>query len=137
LVLENYASIAHFPYVPKWTVAGGAEYSKPLGDLGKFTASLDYVWNSKRYFHTVNLSNVNPFNDQIADNGHGLFNTRLGLSDIPLKGSDATLAISLWVENLTNTEYRSMGIEFGASQGFAGNVWGLPRTMGIDMKVKF
>jgi hypothetical protein len=47
------------------------------------------------------------------------------------------LSLNFWVQNLTNTQYRSMGIEFGANQGFAGNVWGLPRTMGIDMKVKF
>jgi iron complex outermembrane receptor protein len=136
-VLENYANIAHFPYVPKWTISAGAEYNKPMGDLGDFNASIDYVWNSKRWFHTVNLANVNPFNDEIADPGHGIFNTRLGLSEIPLAGSSATLSINFWVQNLLNTEYRSMGIEFGPSQGFAGNVWGLPRTMGIDMKVNF
>ena len=136
-VLDNYASIAHFPYVPKWTISGGGQYSKPLGDLGTFTASVDYVWNSKRYFHTVNLSNINPFNDQIADPSHGILNTRLGLSEIPLAGTDATLSVNFWVQNLLNTQYRSMGIEFGPSQGFAGNVWGLPRTMGMDMKVKF
>lgn len=136
-ILDNYASIAHFPYVPKWTISGGAEYSKPMGDLGTFNASVDYVWNSKRWFHTVNLPNVNPFNDEIADPSHGILNTRVGLSDIPLGGSDALLAINFWVQNLANTQYRSMGIEFGANQGFAGNVWGLPRTMGIDMKVKF
>jgi iron complex outermembrane receptor protein len=136
-LLENYASIAHFPYVPKWTVSAGAEYSKPLGDLGTFTASVDYVWNSKRWFHTVNLPNVNPFNDDIADPGHALVNTRLGLADMPLGDSNALLAINFWVQNLFNKEYRSMGIDFGANQGYAGNVWGMPRTMGVDMKVKF
>ncbi|MCP1470267.1 hypothetical protein J3E64_001955 [Sphingobium sp. OAS761] len=93
---------------------------------------MDYSWRSRRWFHTNNLSNLNPFNDRIADSGYGLLSANIVIADIPL--GDAKGQLSLWGENLTDKAYRVQGVDFGAL-GFAGNVYGTPRRFGTDIKV--
>ena len=44
--------------------------------------------------------------------------------------------MSLWSRNLTDEEYRVHGVDFGAL-GFAGNVYGEPRSVGVDFMVAF
>ena len=62
-------------------------------------------------------------------------NARASLNDIEL-GESGTLRLSSWVKNLTDEEYREWGIDF-SSLGFAGNVYGRPRTYGVDVVYLF
>jgi len=134
-LLENFASISHLPYVPAWTTHGAAQYTfEPMANGIIPSVRVDYSWRSRRWFHTNNLSNLNPFNDRIADAGYGLLGASIVIADIPIGGSKGE--ISLWGENLTNTVYRIQGVDFGAL-GFAGNVYGTPRRFGVDVKMGF
>lgn len=134
-VLTNFASISHLPYVPAWTAHAAVQYAFGSTANG-MTPSLrvDYSWRSRRRFHTNNLSNLNPYNELIADNGYALVGASLVLAQIPVAGLKGE--VSLFAENLLNEKYRVQGVDFG-SLGFAGNVYGTPRTLGADFKIAF
>lgn len=133
--LRNFAAISHFPYVPAWTAHGAIQYTFPQFDNGiEPSVRLDYSWRSRRWFHTNDLANLNPFNDRIAGAAYGLLGASIVLADIPIGGSKAQL--TFFAENLLDTDYRVQGIDFG-SLGFAGNVYGTPRRLGADLKLAF
>jgi iron complex outermembrane receptor protein len=133
--LVNYAKASHFPYVSRWTNHFGAQYAFEPTPIGQITVRGDYVYQSQRWWHTINLPNVNPFNDQIKDEGEQLVSARVTLSQIPMLGGD-NVEISVWGENLLNETYFTSGIEFGAL-GYAEDTYGKPRSFGVDVKVKF
>jgi len=132
-VLTNYASVSHFPYVPKWTTHVGGQYDLPEIGAVKPALLIDYSWRSGQYFFPNSL--LNPFNDQIRAKGYGLLNGSIVLSAIPL-GDRARAEITLWTENLLDRHYRIQGVDFGAL-GFAGNVYGVPRRLGVDLKISY
>ena len=133
--LTNYASISHLPYVPAWTTHAAATYMfEPMANGMVPSVRVDYSWRSRRWFHTNSLSNLNPFNDVIADDGYDLLGASIVLADIPLGAAKGQL--SFFAENLLNEEYRVQGVDFG-SLGFAGNVYGTPRRLGVDVKLNF
>ena len=134
-VLTNYAKDAHFGYVARWTNHAGLQYSFPETMAGILSVRADYVYQSQRWWHAVNLSTVNPFNDNIKDEGEQLVSARISLTKIPLKGLQ-NLEISVWGENLLNEVYAISGIDFG-TQGYAVSTFGQPRSFGVDFKVKF
>lgn len=123
------SDVAKFQYSAGTTASVGAQYDTPLGDFGRLTARADWSYRSKIYWHPVN-----PFNDVIADDGLGLLSGRISLSEIDLGGSQA--AIAIWGRNLTNEEYLLSGIDFGAL-GFAGGMYGDPRSYGVELTLKF
>jgi iron complex outermembrane receptor protein len=62
-----------------------------------------------------------------------LVNGRLSLNEIKMGCCDkGALRVSLWGKNLTDEEYRNWSIDFG-SLGWAGSVYGEPRTYGLDV----
>jgi iron complex outermembrane receptor protein len=77
-----------------------------------------------------------PFNNQYdSAEDRTLLNGRISLNDIDVGGccrAGGSLRLSLWGKNLSDEEYRNWGIDFG-SLGFAGNVYGEPRTYGLDL----
>jgi iron complex outermembrane receptor protein len=76
-----------------------------------------------------------PFNNQFdSTDDRTLINARLSLSEVAV--GDGSLRVSLWGKNLTDEEYRNWGIDFG-SLGFAGDVYGEPRTYGLDVSYQY
>lgn len=75
-----------------------------------------------------------PFNESIPGAARSLLDARLTLADVSVGAAKASFA--LWGRNLTDEEYRIHGIDFG-SLGYAGNVWGEPRSYGIDLIFSF
>ena len=130
---DDYSDVAKFPYVPKWTVHVGAQYSIPL-DWATILVRSDYSYTSRRYFFTATL--LNPLNDVIADPGQDLLSARISLTDIAL-GATSTLEVSLFGENLLKDDRRLAGIDFGPSLGIAGVNLGEPRRFGVDVTLKF
>ena len=121
--------------MPSWTTHGAATYTfEPWANGMVPSVRVDYSWRSRRWFHTNNLTNLNPFNDVIADNGYDLLGASVVLADIPIGAAKGQL--SLFAENLLDEEYRVQGVDFG-SLGFAGNVYGTPRRIGADVKLSF
>ncbi|WP_257549380.1 TonB-dependent receptor [Sphingopyxis sp. DBS4] len=128
-VTSDISKIAKFQYSAATTANIGAQYETALGSFGNFTARADWSYRSKIYWHPVN-----PFNDAIADGGVGLLNARLSISDIDVGGAKASIAV--WGRNLTKEDYMLSGIDFG-SLGFAGVMYGDPRSYGIEVGFKF
>lgn len=130
----EFKDIAKFPYVPKWTTHAGASYSLPPSAIGQLSVRVDYSTQSKRYFHPLNLANANPLNNAIADPGQRWLSARISLVDVPLGSAKADIAV--WGDNLTNRDNVVSGIDFGAL-GFAGQVYGIPRRFGMDVKLTY
>ncbi|MGH6632514.1 MAG: TonB-dependent receptor, partial [Sphingopyxis sp.] len=128
-IAADISDVAKFQYSAATTANIGAQYETALGDFGNFIARADWSYRSKVYWHPVN-----PFNEEIADGGVGLLNARLSISDIAIGGAKASIAV--WGRNLTKEDYLLSGIDFG-SLGFAGVMYGDPRSYGIELALKF
>ena len=135
--LQNYAASAHFPYVPEWTNHVGVQYQLPDFGVGKLSLRADYAYQSSKYFFATDLPTQDPFNDAIKAPDQHLLSARITLADVPVWGGRAMLETSLWGENLLNDNYVIQGVDFGPSLGFATKTYGVPRTVGFDIKVKY
>ncbi|HTJ62692.1 MAG TPA: OmpA family protein [Alphaproteobacteria bacterium] len=133
--IRNYASIAHFPYVPDWTIHVGAQYYFPEQVWGAPSLRVDYSMMSERYWFSTNLANANPFNNVIKDPGQNLLSARLILSDIPVSAG-AKAEIQVYGTNLLDQDLRDSGIDFGGL-GFAGISFGEPRSVGFTLDLKY
>ncbi len=135
-ILTNYASIAHFPYVPDWTIHLGAQYYFPETSWGNPSFRVDYSMMSERYWFATNLPNANPFNNQIKDPGQNLLSARFIVADIPVFDGKATMQAQVYGTNLINQPLRDSGIDFGGL-GFAGVSFGEPRSVGFTVDVHY
>ena len=133
-ILTNYASTSKFSQVPKWSANIGVDYKIFSGPSGDLSLNATYTWQDKISFNTTNLSSISPWRDFIAQSSYGLANARLTWSQIPVAGK--RLEASLWARNIFDKKYRISGIDFG-SLGYAGTVYGAPRTFGLDLTLKF
>ena len=106
----------------------GLQYDFSPFSFGEVSARVDATYTDEFVFH--------PFQNQYdrADD-RWLVGARLSLNDISV-GDKGSLRISAWGKNLTDEEYREWGIDF-ASLGYAGNVFGQPRTYGVDLVYRF
>jgi iron complex outermembrane receptor protein len=134
---QNYADQARFGVLQKWTTRLGADYTFDRTEMGELSFGADWAWSSKRWFGTINLSNVNPFNEQLSDPGHGTLNAYVMLSDIPVLDGRTRAQFRIFGENLTDEKYPVAAVDFGSAVGFAGNAWGLPRRFGVELKLDY
>ena len=118
----------NFSYAPDNTANAHVAYERPL-DLGVFKARLDWSYRDEMNF----LASAPEPN--LSDAFH-LFNARVSLDDIKGPG-DSSLRVSLWGKNLADEGYWTSGVNVLNSFGFAFNLWGLPRTYGLDVEVLF
>jgi iron complex outermembrane receptor protein len=116
----------------KTTATAALQYDFPRLSIGRFSARLEYNYRAKYYSFVTTVGT--PFNDLIANDGRGLLDARLALSEISFSGADLSLA--LWGKNLIDEEYRAFGVDLGAL-GVAGNVYGEPRSYGVDLNIRF
>lgn len=129
--LEDIANSARDSH-SKTTASAALQYDLPRLPLGQLSARLEYNYRAKYYSFVTTVGT--PFNESIINDGRGLLDARLTLSEVGLGG--ANLSFALWGKNLIDEEYRAFGIDFGAL-GFAGNVYGEPRSYGIDLNIRF
>nr|WP_089218214.1 TonB-dependent receptor [Sphingomonas laterariae] len=130
--IEDVKDTARFPFSSEWTVNASAQYDVPEFDFGQLSFRVDYNYRSKIWFHPTLVGT--PYNDVIASPGRGLFDGRITLSKLALGSNEASIAV--WGKNLADKEYRANGIDFGGL-GYAGNVYGEPRSFGIDLNYNF
>jgi len=102
-------------------------YDFPQLPVGNLTARVDASYRGEVFFDSIEHKN-----EHILGDDRVLLNARLGLSDISL--GDGTLRVALWGKNLENKEYKVHGINFGR---FANNVYGEPRSYGLDFTYEF
>jgi iron complex outermembrane receptor protein len=125
------AATARFIHSPDTTLNASLQYDFPKMSIGQLSAMVDYNYRGTVYMFPTTIGT--PLRDAIAGAPRGLLGARMTLSEIPVAGTEATIAV--WGRNLTDKAYRIHGIDFG-SLGFAGNVYGEPRSVGVDVSFK-
>ena len=116
------------PRTPENTFSLGVQYDiPPLFDWGTLSVRVDANYLDDMVFH--------PFNNEYdSAEARWLMNARVNLTGIDV--GNGSLRLSAWGKNLLDEEYREWGIDF-AGLGFAGNVYGQPRTYGLDLSYEF
>ncbi len=125
-VLEDISRVTTVAQAPENTASLGVQYDFEPFSFAALSARVDLTYKDEIVFH--------PFNNQYdSTDDRTLVNGRISLNDIKLGCcEEGSLRVSLWGKNLSDEEYRQWGIDFG-SLGFAGNVYGEPRTYGLDV----
>ena len=114
---------------PENTFSLGVQYDIPplFGDRGALSVRVDANYLDDMVFH--------PFNNEYdSAEARWLMNARVNLTGIDV--GNGSLRLSAWGKNLLDEEYREWGIDFD-QLGFAGNVYGQPRTYGLDLSYEF
>lgn len=114
------------------TISAWVQWDVAEFNFGRLSVRGDYDYRSKVYYHPSLVGT--PYNEEIAGKPRHIFNGRIALTDIELKGAQAEL--SLWGKNILNKKYRLYGIDFGG-MGYAGNTYADPATYGVDFRLKF
>ena len=138
---QNFANQAKFGYKPEVTATIGAEYATPpIGSLGwVFTPRVDARYTGSRVWSPLDdeapFAVTTAFRDALKDDSYWIVDVRFTVSEIALNDR-ARVRMSLYGKNLADTEYLLSGIDFGAL-GFAGGIFGEPRTWGIDLTLDY
>ncbi|MEP5763226.1 MAG: TonB-dependent receptor [Halieaceae bacterium] len=123
--ISNVTTVAR---TPENTANIGLQYDFAAFSFGSLSARVDATYTDDFTFH--------PFQNRFdSADDRWLIGARLSLNDISL-GNAGDLRVSAWGKNLTDEEYREWGIDFD-SLGYAGNVYGQPRTYGLDLVYYF
>lgn len=124
--MEDISNVTTVQQAPKNTASLGVQYDFEPFSFGALSARLDVTYKDELVFHVFDTQ-YNSADDRTLVNG------RITVSDIKLGCCEqSSLRVSLWGKNLTDEEYREWGIDYG-SLGFAGDVYGEPRTYGLDV----
>lgn len=125
---EDISDISTVPRSPENTASLNLNYVAEPFSFGTLSANIGATYTDSMVFH--------PFNNQYdSADDRTLIQARVSLSEIAV-GDDGSLRVALWGKNLGDEEYREWGIDFG-SLGYAGNVYGTPRTYGIDVVYEY
>lgn len=134
-IVGDVSSQRAFPFAPNHQVTVGLTYTAPPTTTGTFSAHLDTYWQDKVIF-IANNQGPSALGAQANEGwAYAVVNGRLAYTGIPLqKGS---LDVALFARNLFDRKYRTYGIDFGPQLGFAGNIYGDPLTLGVQMIYNF
>ena len=127
---------------PSNKVNASLDYTFATTSIGAFNLFLDATWqdqwNSIGFVSSVTsdgMGGEEPYQYDLSPMDERLIvNGRLSLRDIPVKQGD--LSVSLWVNNITDDDYPTFGINF-QSLGLITEQYGPPRTYGLDVRYRF
>ncbi|WP_336951212.1 TonB-dependent receptor [Sphingobium aromaticivastans] len=128
----NVADNREFPVVPRWTWSISPDLRLAAWDDAELHLIVDYSHSSRAF-----QGAYDPVAARAAPlDGYDVIDARLRLSDINLDG--AKVALSAWVKNATNTNYRVGGFDFGPAFGnLTLGYFNPPRTFGADLTLSF
>ena len=66
----------------------------------------------------------------------GLVDAQLRVDGISIGGITKDIGLTFWGKNLTSKKYVSRAVDFG-QLGFAGTIYGDPRTYGVTLDMEF
>lgn len=112
------------PYVPAstWNIALQSDF--PISDNIDFNGFVNLNYQGQMFWHENNIDSADPYS--LLDLRFGLtFNKRIG--------------VTLWANNTLDTDYYQEYLPGEISGSAAGDIaWiGKPRTVGVDLSVKF
>ena len=117
-----------FRLTSKHSIAIGANFVTPVGNLGDFFVTPTYTWRSHLFFEEDN----DPFGFGVEQNDYGLLNLRFGLR---LPGD--RWEISGYVKNLLDEDYLIDAGNTGANFGLPTFIAGPPRFVGVQITGRF
>lgn len=110
-------------YAPRHTVDLGVEYAFEPFAFGQLIANVNCHWQDEQFSSS---------NGKVWVDDHDLLNSRLSLVDIPVGQGGA--GVALWGRNLDNEDYVILAADLDA---FVGNVFGEPRSYGVDFVYEY
>ena len=116
------------PLAPKHAGAMTLDYSFIPKDYGQLKLHLDIT--STDHYSFV------PFGEQRTD-AYSLFNARVELADINIGSGDGSLKASIWAKNLLDEEYIIFAVAIGEPAASINQIFGDPRTLGLDISYEF
>lgn len=117
-----------FPYTPKHDANVNLTYEYPLG-FSLLRARVD--WS---YKHDMNFLAALP--ERNYQPAYDLWNARVTLDDITAFGT-SKLRVSAWIKNIADEAYWNQGVASFTGLGFDKNIYGEPRTYGVDFTFDF
>lgn len=109
----------YLPYIPRYTANGGLQYRIPINGrvLQTLTLGSQYAHTGQQYWTEDN---------SIKQNDYGILNAKL-------TAETEQFAMSLWVKNLSNTQYQAFYFE-ALNNHYVQS--GIPRLIGITLSYK-
>ena len=110
---------------PEFSINAIARKSWIIDSGGMLSAQFDMNWKDDHVFNIV----VTPL---VEEDSYAVFNTRLTFTS-----ADEKIEASIFIKNLTDTEYRKYAFDTSAYFGATEDVFGEPRWAGISLHVRF
>jgi iron complex outermembrane recepter protein len=127
--IQNIADFADPGYTSPLTANLAFNAVFPLASNGtELRARVGYTYEDGKY--SFNNAISAPFNEQILGDNQNLVDAQIVIDKIPMGGGQARVMI--WGKNLTDDNNLLRGIDFGPL-GYAGGIFGLPRTYGVTL----
>jgi iron complex outermembrane receptor protein len=127
--VQNIAAFANPGYTSPLTANLALNAVFPLSSNGtELRARVGYTYEDGKY--SFNNAISSPFNEQILGDNMNLVDAQIVIDKIPMGGGEARVMI--WGKNLTDDNNLLRGIDFGPL-GYAGGIFGLPRTYGVTL----
>jgi iron complex outermembrane receptor protein len=127
--VQNIAQFAQPGYTSPFTANLAANATFPLSSNGtELRLRVGYSYEDGKY--SFNNAITSPFNEQIRGDNVNLVDAQIVIDKIPMGGGEARVMI--WGKNLTDDNNLLRGIDFGPL-GYAGGIFGLPRTYGVTL----
>ena len=132
-VTRNISSVITLGGSPDYTANLGVNFNYPVSDDVDMTARVGWGYVSSQFGFPNPLTA--PFQQETKFQAHGLWDAQLRFDGIQV-GVGEGLGIAFWAKNLTNRHYVARSVDFG-QLGFAGTIYGDPRTFGASLELKF
>lgn len=127
--VQNIAAFANPGYTSPLTANLAFNAVFPISSDGtELRARVGYTYEDGKY--SFNNAISSPFNEQIRGDNMNLVDAQIVIDKIPVSGGEARVMI--WGKNLTDDNNLLRGIDFGPL-GYAGGIFGLPRTYGVTL----
>ncbi|MYM61931.1 TonB-dependent receptor [Pseudomaricurvus sp. HS19] len=138
-----------FPYIPEQSLTASVAYTLPIdASLGEMSVLVSYYWQDEMATHplidqfdimpgtftpTWSEDDVARMTDYSEADDYSVWNLRYDWRNV--MGSDFDLAA--YVNNATDEEYILGGLNVVDSGGYAGAMYGAPRTIGASLRYSF
>jgi iron complex outermembrane recepter protein len=119
-------------YAPKYTGSIAGNVTVPFSGDTKLVGRLGYNYTSGYQMFPNPLTA--PFSTTTEGDARGLVDGQIRLDGLSLGGATKSLSLTLWGKNLTNKAYITRSVDFG-QLGFAGVIYGDPRTFGLNLDI--